>query len=234
MRIASDSSTSFRRWVRVPRSRAIRDMRGTYGLARSTLPPPSLSRSEPGRGLGYGGASRRVRRMASSAGGLADSARIRPPRRPARRPAGRLGISAFRASGSRQSPLGAGRRGRQGAGLIHANAIESFQRTNTPLPIRLKLIVEGEEEVGSPNLDNLLREHADSLSTDFVCVSDTAMFGRGLAFALRRLARSRLPRSFRRGSGARSSLWVLRGRRHESRPGARPNACSAARRAGSG
>jgi acetylornithine deacetylase/succinyl-diaminopimelate desuccinylase-like protein len=68
----------------------------------------------------------------------------------------------------------------KGQVYIHAKAIESFRRTGTPLPIRLKMIVEGEEEVGSPNLDALMRDHADALSTDFVCVSDTAMFGRGL------------------------------------------------------
>ena len=68
----------------------------------------------------------------------------------------------------------------KGQVYIHANAIESFRRTGTPLPVRLKLLVEGEEEVGSPNLDALMRDHAQALSTDFVCVSDTAMFGRGL------------------------------------------------------
>jgi acetylornithine deacetylase/succinyl-diaminopimelate desuccinylase-like protein len=68
----------------------------------------------------------------------------------------------------------------KGQVYIHAKAIESFHRTGTPLPVRLKLIVEGEEEVGSPNLGALMRDHADALSTDFVCVSDTAMFGRGL------------------------------------------------------
>ncbi len=63
---------------------------------------------------------------------------------------------------------------------IHAKAIESFIRTVGRLPINLKLIVEGEEEVGSANLDILLRERAAELSADFVCVSDTAMFGRGI------------------------------------------------------
>src|SRR5580658_2894129 len=68
----------------------------------------------------------------------------------------------------------------KGQVYIHAKAIESYRRTGTPLPIRLKMIVEGEEDVGSPNLDALMQDHADALSTDFVCVSDTAMFGRGL------------------------------------------------------
>jgi acetylornithine deacetylase/succinyl-diaminopimelate desuccinylase-like protein len=68
----------------------------------------------------------------------------------------------------------------KGQVYIHAKAIESFMRTLGRLPIRLKMIVEGEEEIGSTNLDSLMRAHAGDLSTDFVCVSDTAMFGRGL------------------------------------------------------
>jgi acetylornithine deacetylase/succinyl-diaminopimelate desuccinylase-like protein len=68
----------------------------------------------------------------------------------------------------------------KGQVYIHAKAIESFVRTRGALPIRLKLIVEGEEESGSVNLDGLLRDHAADLAADFVCVSDTAMFGRGI------------------------------------------------------
>src|SRR4051812_22278531 len=65
---------------------------------------------------------------------------------------------------------------------VHVKAIESFLRSagGGRLPINLKLIVEGEEEVGSENLDGLLRAHADLLRADYVCVSDTAMFGRGI------------------------------------------------------
>jgi acetylornithine deacetylase/succinyl-diaminopimelate desuccinylase-like protein len=63
---------------------------------------------------------------------------------------------------------------------IHVKAIESFLATMKKLPINLKLIVEGEEEIGSDNLDALMREHTKDLEADFVCVSDTAMFGRGI------------------------------------------------------
>ena len=63
---------------------------------------------------------------------------------------------------------------------IHANAIEAFVKTQKKLPINLKLIVEGEEEIGSENLDELMRANASRLAADFVCVSDTAMFGRGI------------------------------------------------------
>jgi acetylornithine deacetylase/succinyl-diaminopimelate desuccinylase-like protein len=68
----------------------------------------------------------------------------------------------------------------KGQVYIHAKAIESFIKTVGNLPVNLKLIVEGEEEIGSDNLDILLRERAKDLTADFVCVSDTAMFGRGI------------------------------------------------------
>jgi acetylornithine deacetylase/succinyl-diaminopimelate desuccinylase-like protein len=68
----------------------------------------------------------------------------------------------------------------KGQVFIHVKAIESFLMTAGRLPINLRLIVEGEEEVGSANLDSLMRAHAADLAADFVCVSDTAMFGRGI------------------------------------------------------
>lgn len=64
---------------------------------------------------------------------------------------------------------------------IHVKAIEAFLNGNGgKLPINLKLIVEGEEEIGSDNLDALMRDKAKELTADYVCVSDTAMFGRGI------------------------------------------------------
>ncbi len=68
----------------------------------------------------------------------------------------------------------------KGQVYIHVKAIEAFVKTVGKLPINLKFIVEGEEEVGSMNLDAVLRDHAKELAADFVCVSDTAMFGRGI------------------------------------------------------
>jgi acetylornithine deacetylase/succinyl-diaminopimelate desuccinylase-like protein len=68
----------------------------------------------------------------------------------------------------------------KGQVYIHAKAVESFVRSAGRLPINLKMIVEGEEEIGSANLATLLHDHAADLAADFVCVSDTAMFGRGI------------------------------------------------------
>ncbi len=63
---------------------------------------------------------------------------------------------------------------------IHVKAIEAFLETVGALPINLKLVVEGEEEIGSVNLEALMTEKAKDLAADVVCVSDTAMFGRGI------------------------------------------------------
>jgi acetylornithine deacetylase/succinyl-diaminopimelate desuccinylase-like protein len=68
----------------------------------------------------------------------------------------------------------------KGQVLIHVNAIEAFIKTHGKPPINLKVLVEGEEEIGSVNLDALMLEHTERLTADFVCVSDTAMFGRGI------------------------------------------------------
>lgn len=45
------------------------------------------------------------------------------------------------------------------------------------LPVNVKLIVEGEEESGSPSIHGFVREHADLLACDVVLVSDTHMLG---------------------------------------------------------
>ncbi|MFH1688923.1 MAG: dipeptidase [Candidatus Eisenbacteria bacterium] len=46
-----------------------------------------------------------------------------------------------------------------------------------PLPVNLKFIVEGEEELGSPNFAGFLEEHRDRLGGDFVLNPDAGMLG---------------------------------------------------------
>ncbi len=69
----------------------------------------------------------------------------------------------------------------KGQVYIHTKAIEAFVKAGAGKPpVNVKLIVEGEEEVGSANLDGILHEHDELLRADYVVVSDTAMFGRGI------------------------------------------------------
>lgn len=44
-----------------------------------------------------------------------------------------------------------------------------------PLPVNVKFLVEGEEEVGSPHFEALLHQHAELLACDVIVVSDTGM-----------------------------------------------------------
>ena len=74
---------------------------------------------------------------------------------------------------------------------LHIKAVEAYLQTRGRLPINVKFIVEGEEEIGSEHLTDLIRAERERLRADFVVVSDTSMFGRGLpsiCYGLRGLA----------------------------------------------
>lgn len=54
----------------------------------------------------------------------------------------------------------------------HIAAVRHWLRANGTLPCNVKIMLEGEEEVGSPNLDTVVAAHKDLLSADFVYTSD--------------------------------------------------------------
>ncbi len=62
----------------------------------------------------------------------------------------------------------------KGQFFMHIKALETMVQTNT-LPTNVKFIIEGEEEVGSPNLANFLVEKKDMLKADVILISDTSM-----------------------------------------------------------
>ncbi len=63
---------------------------------------------------------------------------------------------------------------------IHFAAIESLMKTQGKLPINIKVMIEGEEEVGSKNLWNFVERYRDRLKADALVVSDTSMLGKGV------------------------------------------------------
>ncbi len=67
----------------------------------------------------------------------------------------------------------------KGQFLIHLKAIESYIKTVGSLPINIKVWLEGEEEINSPNLSAFLDREATRLQADAVLVSDTEMLGQG-------------------------------------------------------
>lgn len=54
----------------------------------------------------------------------------------------------------------------------HIAAVRHWLRANGSLPCNVKIMLEGEEEVGSPHLDTVVAAHKDLLSADFVYTSD--------------------------------------------------------------
>ena len=61
---------------------------------------------------------------------------------------------------------------------MHLKAIEAHMNVRGELPLNVKLIVEGEEEVGSTHFDTLVAEHRDLLRADVAVISDTAVFAK--------------------------------------------------------
>ena len=63
---------------------------------------------------------------------------------------------------------------------IHLKALEALQKTSGKLPINVKVMIEGEEEVGSVNLWDFVRKNRDRLKADALIVSDTSMLAKGV------------------------------------------------------
>jgi acetylornithine deacetylase/succinyl-diaminopimelate desuccinylase-like protein len=68
----------------------------------------------------------------------------------------------------------------KGQVFMHFKAIEAHLKQNGKLPVNMKIILEGEEEVGSVNLDDFIRAHKEDLKADVVVISDSGMFARGV------------------------------------------------------
>lgn len=68
----------------------------------------------------------------------------------------------------------------KGQVAMHLAAIEAHLRTRGRLPINLKVVVEGEEEIGSPNFEAAVERYRDAFAADVAAISDTAMFAPGI------------------------------------------------------
>ncbi|OGU54341.1 MAG: peptidase M20 [Ignavibacteria bacterium RBG_13_36_8] len=68
----------------------------------------------------------------------------------------------------------------KGQNFIHIKSVEAFFKTVGALPLNVKFIIEGEEEIGSGSLTRFIRQNQELLKCDAVLVSDTAMYAPGI------------------------------------------------------
>jgi acetylornithine deacetylase/succinyl-diaminopimelate desuccinylase-like protein len=68
----------------------------------------------------------------------------------------------------------------KGQALMHLAAIEAHLRTHGRLPINVKVVVEGEEEIGSPNFEAAVEKYRDRFAADVAVISDTGMYAKDI------------------------------------------------------
>ena len=67
----------------------------------------------------------------------------------------------------------------KGQMLTHVKSVQAWMETEGKLPLQVKYVIEGEEEVGSENLYEVLKESAEKFACDVVVISDTSQFAPG-------------------------------------------------------
>jgi succinyl-diaminopimelate desuccinylase len=68
----------------------------------------------------------------------------------------------------------------KGQMLTHIESVAAHLATAGKLPLQVKFLVEGEEEVGSPNLGPYVRANREELACDCVVISDSSQFAKGI------------------------------------------------------
>ena len=59
-----------------------------------------------------------------------------------------------------------------GVSAIKLQAVEAYLKGKKALPVNVKFLIEGQEEIGSPNLAELLVEHKELLAADMALSAD--------------------------------------------------------------
>ena len=68
----------------------------------------------------------------------------------------------------------------KGQMFTHVKSVEAWLKTHGRLPINVKFVIEGEEEVGGLNLDRFLEDERDRCACDVAVISDTSQFAPGV------------------------------------------------------
>ena len=68
----------------------------------------------------------------------------------------------------------------KGQMYMHIKAIETLQAVHGKLPVNVKFLIEGEEEVGGESIADFVPKHTEKLKADVALVSDTELFADGV------------------------------------------------------
>jgi acetylornithine deacetylase/succinyl-diaminopimelate desuccinylase-like protein len=68
----------------------------------------------------------------------------------------------------------------KGQFFTYLKAVEALVRVEGRLPLNVKALIEGEEEIGSPSLRSFFESHGDDLRADAVAISDGSQFASGM------------------------------------------------------
>jgi acetylornithine deacetylase/succinyl-diaminopimelate desuccinylase-like protein len=68
----------------------------------------------------------------------------------------------------------------KGQVYMHVKSVEAHLKTTGTLPVNVKFIIEGEEEIGSENLEEFVKKNTKLLNCDAVLISDTALYAPGV------------------------------------------------------
>ncbi|MEX0613621.1 MAG: dipeptidase [Pirellulales bacterium] len=68
----------------------------------------------------------------------------------------------------------------KGQMLTHVKSVEAWIKSVGKLPVQVKFLIEGEEEVGSAHLAPFVKENREKLACDCIVISDCAQFAPGM------------------------------------------------------
>src|SRR6266849_11003575 len=63
---------------------------------------------------------------------------------------------------------------------MHIKAVKALRSTSGTLPLNVKFLIEGEEEIGGASIAKYVAENPAKLKADVALVSDTALYAEGL------------------------------------------------------
>jgi len=68
----------------------------------------------------------------------------------------------------------------KGQMYMHIKSVEAYFRKTGSLPLNVKFLIEGEEEIGSESLETFINNNTDLLKCDAVMISDTSLYDKGI------------------------------------------------------